>query len=228
MRTSIPAKPIDNCTFDADGVQVFRGLIPHPDLDRYVDWWHENLGLDADGYSPEPAGQRYLYTRHVEIRDVLCHPQVRWAFEQIGLGDLAVHSDILNWHHAGADWHCDVLSAQDMPHCGAWIALDDIPRRSGWFKVYPESHKWDKDLAQCGLTPESVNATYHVQELIAGTLMEPAFFDARKGDVLIWNTHCLHGALQQKTASDLRKVAIAHLGDYPGKVRHGDGMWYVP
>jgi hypothetical protein len=228
MITSIPPKPVDDYEFDAHGFVVHRGLIPEPDIDRYVDWWRANLTLDDDRYSPEPHGLRYLYTDHPEVRDLLCHPQIRAKFEELDLGDLAVHSDILNWRHAGAGWHCDVLQHLERPHCGAWIALADIPRRAGWFGIYPESHKWDKDLSQCGLTPDSVEPTYHVQDILSVTLMEPVYFNARKGDVLIWNTHCFHGALLQKTADDLRMAAIAHLGEDPRKVRHGEGMWYVP
>jgi len=227
MQHSIPAKPIDDCAFSDDGLVVHRGLIPEEDIDRYVDFWHAHLGNDNPRYSPEFTDLRYVYTDTPEVRDLLCHPKIRWAFEQLDLGDLAVHSDILSWNHAGAGFHCDVLQQVTIPHCGVWIALDDIPEQAGWFTIYAESHRWQKDLAQCGLTPESVEPTYHVQDLIAGTLMEPVRFDARKGDILIWDTHCLHGAEKQQ-AGFSRKAAIAHLGEETNRVRHNDGMWYVP
>ena len=234
MITSIPPNAVDDYEFDAHGFVVHRGLIPHSDIDRYVEFWHANLGFDPNPrYSPEFTELRYLYTDMPEVRDLLCHPQVRWAFEQLDLGDLAVHSDILAWNHAGIPFHCDVLNESEIPHCGVWIALDDIPVEAGRFQIYAESHRWDKHLPDCGLTPTSTESPYHVQELIAGTLMEPVTFDARKGDILIWNTHCLHGAEKQQDGFP-RKIAIAHVGEVPrvegkqNKVRHNDGMWYVP
>lgn len=226
MRTSIPAKPVDDCAFHADGVQVWRDLIPHDDLDRYVAFWHEHLGYENPRYSPEGSGLRYVYTDTPEVRDLLCHPKVREVFEALDLGDLAVHSDILSWHHQGLGWHCDVLNDTNLPHCGVWIALDDIPEEAGRFHVMAESHKWDKDLSQCGLTQDSSETNLYVQDILAGTLMEPVVFDARKGDVLVWNTHCFHGASRQGHAD--RPAAIAHLGEESERVRHGDGMWYVP
>jgi len=228
MITSIPAKPIEQYNFVDHGLVCHRAAMPTEAIDRYVNYWIDSFTTDNERYSPEPHGLRYLYTDHPEVRDLLCHPVVREAFEQIGLGELAVHSDILNWQHNGSGFHCDVLNDVTLPHCGVWIALDNVPEEAGWFTIYPESHKWGKDLSQCGLTPDDQGTPLYVQDLIAMTLMEPARFDARKGDMLIWNTHCFHGAEAPQPPSPLRKAAIAHLGDETNRVRHNDGMWYVP
>jgi hypothetical protein len=225
----IPAKPIDEYNFVDHGLVCHRAAMPLDAIDRYVRFWTEEFTFHNDRYSPEPHGLRYLYTDHSEVRDLLCHPVIREKFEEIGLGELAVHSDILNWQHNGSGFHCDVLADVRIPHCGVWIALDDIPEQAGWFTIYAESHKWDKELSKCGLTPENSRASDYVQDIISMTLMEPARFDARKGDILIWDTHCFHGAeAPQPPGSPLRKAAIAHLGEESNRVRHGDGMWYVP
>ena len=53
-----------------------------------------------------------------------------------------------------------------------------------------------------------------VQRLIAEHGLRPKYFEARKGDVLIWHANLLHGGSQRR---DLRLTRMALVGHYFAK-----------
>lgn len=103
----------------------------------------------------------------------------------------------------------------------AWIAFEDIGPDCGPLEFYPGSHRlpyvFSHDL---GISVEDLkNAGYGsyreryepcVQKLIAGHGLRPQFFEARKGDVLIWHANLLHGGSTRKDLRLTRKALVAH------------------
>ena len=86
----------------------------------------------------------------------------------------------------------------------AWIAFEDIHPDSGPLVYYPGSHKLpylfskdvnitEADFKREGYAPYHARYEPRIQELIATHQIEPHYFHARKGDVLIWHANLLHG-----------------------------------
>jgi hypothetical protein len=103
----------------------------------------------------------------------------------------------------------------------AWIAFEDIHPDCGPLVYYPGSHKLpylfskDVDITEADFKREGY-APYHaryeprIQELIATNQIEPRYFHARKGDVLIWHANLLHGGSARRDMQLSRRAAVCH------------------
>src|SRR3984957_11502704 len=103
----------------------------------------------------------------------------------------------------------------------AWIALEDIHPDSGPLVYYPGSHKLpylfskDVDITEADFEREGY-APYHaryeprIQALIAKSQIEPHYFHARKGYVLIWHANLLHGGSARREMQLSRRAAVCH------------------
>jgi ectoine hydroxylase-related dioxygenase (phytanoyl-CoA dioxygenase family) len=103
----------------------------------------------------------------------------------------------------------------------AWIAFEDISTNSGPLEFYPGSHRlpyvFSHDL---GISVEDMKnegyATYRaryeplIQKLIAEHGLRPKYFEACKGDVLIWHANLLHGESQRRDLTLTRKALVGH------------------
>lgn len=118
-----------------------------------------------------------------------------------------------------------------------WIAFEDVDPGSGPLVYYPGSHRLPYLLSEeLGIPPETDNAGYHrlyepaVQRLIAEHGLEPSYFLARKGDVLIWHANLLHGGSKVRDVALTRKALVCHFfaegvvcyHDLSGRLAHLD------
>jgi hypothetical protein len=103
----------------------------------------------------------------------------------------------------------------------AWIAFEDIHPDSGPLVYYPGSHRLpyvfsnDVGISQADFRQEGYGA-YHaryepyIQALIARHGLEPHYFHAKKGDVLIWHANLLHGGSARRNIELTRKAVVCH------------------
>lgn len=103
---------------------------------------------------------------------------------------------------------------------GVWIALEDISSESGPFFVCPGSHK---------LGPISKNDVFdhnqflsQIQSRIADNHLKRMPMLLSKGDILLWNSLLIHGALSASSESFSRKSLTSHF--YPLGKRRNDGL----
>ncbi|HLH04626.1 MAG TPA: phytanoyl-CoA dioxygenase family protein [Bryobacteraceae bacterium] len=103
----------------------------------------------------------------------------------------------------------------------AWIAFEDIHPDCGPLVYYPGSHRlpylFSKDV---GISEEEFKtrkyASYHekyeprIQQLIAEYGLEPHYFHARKGDVLIWHANLIHGGSMRRNIELSRRAVVCH------------------
>jgi Phytanoyl-CoA dioxygenase (PhyH) len=103
----------------------------------------------------------------------------------------------------------------------AWIAFEDIHSDSGPLVYYPGSHRlpyvFSKDV---GITESdfkkngyrSYQAKYepYIAELIQKHELEPGYFHARKGDVLIWHANLIHGGSPRRNIRLSRHAVVVH------------------
>jgi hypothetical protein len=100
-----------------------------------------------------------------------------------------------------------------------WIALEDIQPNSGELMYYPGSHKLNYVLSEDYNTGNNAlligeNNYEHyeekIEELIQQHNLQPQYFHAKKGDVLIWHANLLHGGSIIKNPALTRKSMVGH------------------
>lgn len=101
-----------------------------------------------------------------------------------------------------------------------WIAFEDISPDSGPLEYYPGSHRLAYTYSrECDISLDegrSDYAAYHakyetfVQRTIVDHLLQPAYFHARKGDVLFWHANLLHGGSQIQNQRKSRRALVCH------------------
>ena len=103
----------------------------------------------------------------------------------------------------------------------AWIAFEDIHPDCGPLVYYPGSHRlpylFSKDV---GISEQEFKerryTAYHekyeprIRELIEEYKLEPHYFHARKGDVLIWHANLIHGGSMRRNLQLSRKAVVCH------------------
>lgn len=101
----------------------------------------------------------------------------------------------------------------------AWFALEDISMDAGPIEYYPGSHKLPYILnptfdhgGNKFRIGENAYGEYEktIQNLIAEHQLKPSYFDAKKGDVLIWHGNLIHGGSKRKNPKLTRKSMVCH------------------
>ena len=230
---SLPAERAALCRHWAeDGYVVLPGLIPHPILDAAWQAYERAVQQKIICLEPEPAGEgdllpgRYL-NPHKRIRQfcyVAKYPELMRCL-QLLLGHRARLLQTIASHKGSQQSaHSDSIHMTTYPLgylAAAWVAFEDIGRDCGPLEFYPGSHKLPyvfshhlglsaSDLATDGYRKYKEQYEPRVQDLIARHRLQPAYFEARKGDVLIWHANLLHGGSQRRDLGLSRKAMVAH------------------
>lgn len=103
----------------------------------------------------------------------------------------------------------------------AWIAFEDIDPDSGPLVYYPGSHKLlyvfskdveitEEDFQREGYQPYHARYEPRIQQLIDKHRLEPHYFHAKKGDVLIWHANLLHGGSPRRRMELSRRAVVCH------------------
>ncbi len=103
----------------------------------------------------------------------------------------------------------------------AWIACEDIHPDCGPLVYYPGSHRLPYLFSkQVGITEEQFKrdgyAPYHakyeprIAKLVEDHGIEPQYFHAKKGDVLIWHANLIHGGSARKNLELSRRAIVCH------------------
>jgi hypothetical protein len=103
----------------------------------------------------------------------------------------------------------------------AWIAFEDIHPDSGPLEFYPGSHRLPyvfshdlqisvDDMKNGGYATYRAHYEPLVQKLVAEHGLRPKYFEARKGDVLIWHANLLHGGSRRRDLRLTRKALVGH------------------
>jgi hypothetical protein len=103
----------------------------------------------------------------------------------------------------------------------AWIAFEDIHPDSGPLVYYPRSHKLpyvfskdvhitESDFRKEGYTSYAAKYEPYIEQAIKEQKLEPHYFHAKKGDVLIWHANLLHGGSARKNVQLSRWALVCH------------------
>ena len=103
----------------------------------------------------------------------------------------------------------------------SWVAFEDIHPDSGPLVYYPGSHRlpyiFSKDI---GITQEDFRQNGYkgyleryeprIKELVVEAGIEPHYFHAKKGDVLIWHANLIHGGSTRRDVKHSRRAIVNH------------------
>ena len=103
----------------------------------------------------------------------------------------------------------------------AWIAFEDIHPDCGPLVFYPGSHKLpyvfskdvgitEADYQRDGYAPYQAKYEARIADLIEKQAIEPQYFHARKGDVLVWHAYLVHGGSTRQNLRLSRRALVCH------------------
>jgi ectoine hydroxylase-related dioxygenase (phytanoyl-CoA dioxygenase family) len=103
----------------------------------------------------------------------------------------------------------------------AWIAFEDIDPNSGPLVYYPGSHRLpyvfskdvgisEEDFKRDGYAPYHARYEPYIRKLVEESGIEPHYFHAKKGDVLIWHANLVHGGSRREDLALTRRAVVCH------------------
>ena len=230
---ALPAEQAALCRQWAEtGYLILPRLIPEPVLDTAWQAYERAVQRGVIKLEPEPAGDgdqlpgRFLnphkrvgqFCRVAKQREL-----TRWLERLLG-HPIKLLQTIASHKGSQQSAHSDSIHMTTYPLgylAAAWIAFEDIGPDAGPLEFYPGSHRLpyvfshDLQISVDDMKNEgyaSYRARYEpfVQKLIAEHGLQPRYFEARKGDVLIWHANLLHGGAQRGDLRLTRKALVGH------------------
>lgn len=126
--------------------------------------------------------------------------------------------------------HADAVHFNTLPDawmCGVWIALEDVDADNGPLLYAPGSHRYrfgqNLDIGLPADTGDAHQGRFHDlwDTLAVSGGLEVKPFHARKGQVLIWTAHLLHGGDRHRDRDRTRWSQVTHF--------YGEGcLYYTP
>lgn len=220
--------------YEANGYYVWPGLIPGGMVDNLVARYQSEIlpskqaffrqttnryevnRLNQYGYVEQSFLDIHDYRKFPEFsnfaKDIYSSREMHGALAEVtGFDSFKLMQTMLFDANTETQPHQDCWYLDTVPNghlLAVWIALEDIDERAGRFFVVPKSHRLDFHSDTPGLSHEDWIARVrnyvntHPEEVYAPAL--------RKGDVLFWNSHTIHGALPTKDPSFSRRSLTAH------------------
>lgn len=173
---------------------------------------------DIDGHGHvinsflDPHHYRSVPRLRQAVLDILFDPALKAALaEATGHAGLDLMQSMLFDKNAATPPHQDWWYLDSVPNgelAAAWIALEDIPAEAGRFYLMSGTHemKLHDDLRSLRHDTWLALMKAYVDSH-AGGVEAP---EMRKGDVIIWNSRTIHGALPTQNPALSRKSLTAH------------------
>ena len=229
----ITAEEGEQCRYWSErGYIILEGLIADSVLD---DVWSEYEKAIASGKilpPTEPACEgdpypgRFLnpHKKSGAFCQILKHPRLLNWLELLTEREPKPLQTITSHKGSQQGVHSDSIHMTTYPLgylTAAWIAFEDIHPDSGPLVYYPGSHKlpyvFSKDVGldsvefeRSGYAPYQEKYEPFIRRVIESGELEPSYFHARKGDVLIWHANLLHGGSPRKNMQLSRKALVCH------------------
>jgi hypothetical protein len=216
----------------ADGYVILPGLIDSATLDTVWEAYESAVGAGRIELPPEPAGEgdpypgRYLnpHRKVGEFCRILKHRELLAALRLL-LGREAKPLQTIASHKGSQQGiHSDSIHMTTYPLgylAAAWIAFEDIGPECGPLVYYPGSHPLPyvfsrevgiapDDLKRNGYRPYHAKYEPHIRGLVEAHGLEPHYFHAKKGDVLLWHANLIHGGSARRDLGLSRKSVVCH------------------
>ena len=158
-----------------------------------------------------------LYLDYPEVRDVSLAPALCGVVSQLLSGAPIVINTLSIEYGTQQPDHIDTFFMPprvENKMVASWVALEATHASNGPLRIYPGSHKIPAyRFSHGGLKAvrSEMDAFYsYIQEALALRKIEPEYFIAKPGDVLIWHAQLLHGGEQIADKQATRRSLVTH------------------
>jgi hypothetical protein len=216
----------------ANGYVILHTLIENQILKEVWSAYEKAIRAGKIKLQQEPAAENDPYpgrflNPHKKAGDfcrILKHPGLlRWIRVLMGREPKPLQTIA---SHKGSQQaaHSDSIHMTTYPLgylAAAWIAFEDIHPDSGPLLFYPGSHKLpyvfskDAGITESDFKNEgygSYQARYEplIRRTIEKNNLEPHYFLAKRGDVLVWHANLIHGGSARKDMLLSRRAVVCH------------------
>lgn len=212
--------PVDLCERALSSFH--REVKPSPDyLYRQASANPEKHNLDDRGnvlnsiLNPVSVSSRHFPDYRSASETLLCDDRLFAAIEEL-LREEAMIVQSMYFEGNPATWphqDCYYLDSERPGNLiGAWIALEDIEQSAGRFYVVPGSHRLEAGRNQGSLNIGKHHERYKrfVGDIIREQSLEVRAPELKRGDVLLWDSRTIHGALSPRDRGKTRNSYTAH------------------
>lgn len=197
----------------SNGVFSVRGLFDQKEINEFLDIHKNSIDSSID-WSQSYLESRNSFTWDESVRKLLCGEKINSLFSQMEISMMLVVAEA-RLASSNISWHRDVTWETDgIPkYVVVSIALSDATDDSGWIAYVPGSHVWDVDYGIVGrekiYADSSIGYKYY-EEMINTKSARIEKFDAKAGDVLVWNGNTVHMGEKQINQKALRHTLTGH------------------
>jgi Phytanoyl-CoA dioxygenase (PhyH) len=233
QRGEISLAEAEQCRFwSANGYVILKNLIAHPTLDAVWTAYEQAIASGKVKLPSEPAAAddpypgRFL-NPHRKLADfcrVLKHASLFHWIRLLMEREPRPLQTITSHKGSQQGAHSDSIHMTTYPLgylTAAWVAFEDIHPDSGPLVYYPGSHKlpylFSKDVDITESEFKKIGyASYHakyeprIRQMIEDHELQPHYFHANKGDVLIWHANLIHGGSPRRNLQLSRKALVCH------------------
>jgi len=232
-RREISAADAELCRHWArDGYVIVQGLVAEKLLDQGWAGYERAIAagtikLPEDKIGPEDPWPGRCLDPHLKVPalcPVMRHPEILRLVRLFMEREPAPFQSIVSHKGTQQGAHSDSIHMTTYPLgylTAAWVAFEDIHPDSGPLVYYPGSHRLPYVFSrEVGIGPGEFSAAGYVayldkyepyiRNLLAVHRCEPAYFHARKGDVLLWHANLIHGGAMRSDVRRSRRAMVSH------------------
>jgi hypothetical protein len=216
----------------AHGYVVIDGLIENDVLDEVWIAYENAVRKDRIALPAEPAAEGDPYpgrclNPHKKVGAfcrILKHARLLRAIQLLMEREPRPLQTIAAHKGSQQGLHSDSIHMTTYPLgylTAAWIAFEDIDPDCGPLVYYPGSHRLPyvfskevgiapDDLKRHGYEPYQARYEPYITALVKQHSLQPHYFHAKKGDVLIWHANLIHGGSARRNLALSRKSVVCH------------------
>ncbi len=196
---------------------------------------YEKLSYNKDGLIELSIQNPHTYPWRKDLRnkvaDIICHEKVIEALNKVtnNFSEKGAWQSMYFDKSTGTLGHQDSYYLDTEPYggvTGIWFALEDIEMDAGPFYVIPESHKegpfFNSNCKERYGDHDEYTAKLSKYEEQNKNKIKPML--VKKGDIVIWSSTTVHGALNAKSNKASRKSLTAHYFPIDSKLKFHDRM----
>jgi ectoine hydroxylase-related dioxygenase (phytanoyl-CoA dioxygenase family) len=232
-RNELSAADAELCRYwSTNGYVILRNLIDDQILDSVWEAYERAIRAGKIKLEPESAGEndphpgRYLnpHKKIGALCKILKHTELLRSIRLLMEREPKPLQTIFAHKGSQQGLHSDSIHMTTYPLgylTAAWIAFEDIHPDCGPLVYYPGSHRLpyvfskdvgisETDFRNDGYAPYRARYEPYIRQLVEEHQIEPHYFHAKKGDVLIWHANLIHGGSPRRILDFSRHSLVCH------------------
>lgn len=213
MQHSYTATNAIKSEYESQGVIALEGIFSAHEIDTFIEIHSEDI-QNQPYFSQSYLSSRESFKTDSSITDLLFGENIKQLFATIGVNmQLVVAEARLASSRIG--WHRDVTwETNGVPqYIVVSIAMSDADDNAGLISYVPCSHLWEVDYEVVGrdkISGKGINGYSYYENLIKINNGLIKTFNAKKGDILLWNGNIVHRGELETNQHSIRHSLTGH------------------